>query len=340
MSDRAAFEAALALARSLPVKAGLLGHISNLKRLSGELIGPCPRCGGRDRFAVNPKRGWNCRGCQVGGKDAVSLAMHVASCGFIGAVEILTGQTFTAGAKRPEPATPTSRDDRADKADAEAEAGNARNLAAAARIIGELVPIAGTFGETYLLEQRGIDSTAIANVLGRTDAIGSHPALYFSCEGHELHGRKLRGLVAILSDPLSAKPTGAISRTFIGPDGSKVGKAKTLGRPAGIVRLSPDQDVAEGLYLAEGLETALAAMAIGLCPMWSAGSASLMRSFPVLAGIQCLTIIADHDAKGAGEKAAHEVADRWRAAGRETRVLRSQALGDLNDALRREGTAA
>ena len=40
-----------------------------LKRVSAsELAGACPRCGGRDRFAVNlRKRLWNCRGCGTGG---------------------------------------------------------------------------------------------------------------------------------------------------------------------------------------------------------------------------------------------------------------------------------
>lgn len=40
--------------------------------------GPCPRCGGDDRFAVNRKKGvWNCRGCGAGGRDGIGLAAHV-----------------------------------------------------------------------------------------------------------------------------------------------------------------------------------------------------------------------------------------------------------------------
>lgn len=40
--------------------------------------GPCPRCGGTDRFAVNRKKGvWNCRGCGAGGRDGIGLAAHV-----------------------------------------------------------------------------------------------------------------------------------------------------------------------------------------------------------------------------------------------------------------------
>jgi hypothetical protein len=182
---------------------------------------------------------------------------------------------------------------------------------------------------------RKIDTDAIADVLKRTDAIGWHPGICFNDEGHELHGRRLGAIIGVMTDPVTARPTGAISRTYLGPDDMKVGKAKTLGRPQGLVRLTPDEDVAEGLHLAEGLETALTGMAAGFRPMWSTGSAGLMASFPMLSGITRLTIIADHDASGAGEAAAQEVAGRWRAAGRQVRILRPRAMGDLNDVVRR-----
>jgi putative DNA primase/helicase len=139
-----------------------------------------------------------------------------------------------------------------------------------------------------------------------------------------------------MTDAVTAKPTGAISRTYLGPDGRKVGKAKTLGSPAGIVRLSPDEDVEGGLHLCEGLETGLCAMSLGFRPLWATGSTSLMRVFPVLGGVECLTTLADRDGNGAGEEAATESARRWRAAGREAPVKRlNQGLGDINDAVRR-----
>jgi hypothetical protein len=51
-----------------------------------------------------------------------------------------------------------------------------------------------------------------------------------------------------MTDAVTAKPTGGISRTFL-REGQKVGKAKGLG-PAGIVRLTPDEDVLGGLHIA------------------------------------------------------------------------------------------
>jgi hypothetical protein len=102
----------------------------------------------------------------------------------------------------------------------------------------------------------------------------------------------------------------------------------------GIVRLSHAEDVLEGLHLAEGLETALAAAAIGFRPIWSTGSDTQMAAFPVLPGIEALTLFADHDEKGAGERAAREAEARWLEAGCEAHVILRDPLGDINDALR------
>jgi putative DNA primase/helicase len=99
------------------------------------------------------------------------------------------------------------------------------------------------------------------------------------------------------------------------------------------VRLSPDEDVLAGLSIAEGLETALAGMSIGLRPMWSTGSTTLMKTFPVVSGVEVLNVIVDHDASGGGEVAAREVEACWRDANREVNLFRSDAHGDLNDAL-------
>jgi phage/plasmid primase-like uncharacterized protein len=54
----------------------------------------------------------------------------------------------------------------------------------------------------------------------------------------------------------------------------------------------------------------------------------------VLPGIDCLTIVADHDANGAGERAAREAENAWRCTERETRIFMADRPGDLNDVLR------
>jgi len=217
-----------------------------------------------------------------------------------------------------------------------------RALASAARYVAEIRPIISEpRAVAYLRDVRKIDVAAIEDVLSRTDAIGWHPSVYFNepeypergDPPHPLHGQKLGAIIGIMTDPVTAEPTGAISRTFI-HEGRKIGPAKTLGVPTGLVRLSKDDEVLEGLNLAEGIETSLDAMARGLRPIWSAGSKGLIAKFLVLSGIEFLTILADNDANGAGEKAARECETRWLEAGREVRIIIRDCLGDLNDATR------
>jgi putative DNA primase/helicase len=222
--------------------------------------------------------------------------------------------------KRPAP-TPV---DVGDKRKAEFERQIIREIAR------ELEPVAvSPEAKRYLEDVRLIDTTAVAGVLNVADAIGWHPAVYFNEPGHVLHGRKLGAIIGIMTDPISAEPTGGISRTYL-HEGGKVGKAKGLG-PAGIVRLTADEEVLGGLHLTEGLETGLDMMARNFRPIWSCGSTSIMAKMPVVSGIECLTILADHDENGAGERAALELERRWREAGREVLVVAPAAPGDFND---------
>ena len=57
-----------------------------------ERVGPCPKCGGDDRFSINTKKGvWNCRVCDVGG-DIIKLVEHLDGVDFIAACTTLTGE--------------------------------------------------------------------------------------------------------------------------------------------------------------------------------------------------------------------------------------------------------
>lgn len=77
------------------------GHGSLMKRAGGHnLAGPCPKCGGDDRFGVDTAQDkWLCRGCGVGGSDAISMVVmlwdlktETAGARFIEAVELITGE--------------------------------------------------------------------------------------------------------------------------------------------------------------------------------------------------------------------------------------------------------
>jgi putative DNA primase/helicase len=80
--------------------------------------------------------------------------------------------------------------------------------------------------------------------------------------------------------------------------------------------------VTHGLHICEGVETGLAARQLGLRPTWALGSTGNIERFPVLAGVECLTLLAEHDQ--ASEKAVQTCGERWHAACRE--VLINQPL--------------
>ena len=147
-------------------------------------------------------------------------------------------------------------------------------------------------------------------------------------------------MLALMTDPLSGKPSG-VHVTYIRPDGS--GKAsgerqKIMLGQAGVIRLVPDAEVTLGLGLAEGIETALAVMQrAGWYPVWAASSSGAIRRFPVLPGLESLTVFADQD--GPGLNAARECCQKWAAAGREAQLVAPPA-GDWDDALPRKEQAA
>jgi DNA primase len=66
-------------------------HIKLKKIGANEYAGPCPQCGGTDRFSINTaKQVFNCRHCKKGG-DVIELVMFADGIDFRSAVEKITG---------------------------------------------------------------------------------------------------------------------------------------------------------------------------------------------------------------------------------------------------------
>ncbi|MCD1644308.1 hypothetical protein [Aurantimonas coralicida] len=98
---------------------------------TGESVGPCPVCGGTDRFSLNSmKNAWNCRGsAEGGGRDAIGLAAHLGGHdvmrreGFLAACADVLGRPVPEGADENE----------ADRKAREARLAERRRAAAAQR---------------------------------------------------------------------------------------------------------------------------------------------------------------------------------------------------------------
>ena len=78
--------------------------LTRLKKIAAsEWAGPCPRCGGRDRFSVNVRKQlFNCRGC--GGRgDVIDLLRLVTGSTYVEAEALVEGNAAlpsTANARR------------------------------------------------------------------------------------------------------------------------------------------------------------------------------------------------------------------------------------------------
>ncbi len=198
----------------------------------------------------------------------------------------------------------------------------------------ESVPIAGTIAELYL-HHRGLFVTTEVQV---ADALQFHPACPFRLEDGATV--RLPTLLGQVRDIITDEPK-AIHRTALKADGS--GKAdlpglgiakKMLGAAKGAaLKLTMDAEVTDGLGIAEGIESALTVICAGWQPVWACGSAGAIERFPILPGIESLTIFADADR--AGMAAAATCQARWVNAGLACRILAPPEDGtDWNDVVR------
>lgn len=224
-------------------------------------------------------------------------------------------------ARRLDPAVAHRRVERPEPTPAPVDDDVSQRIAAALRIWDEARDPRGSAVEAYLRSRAlGLEDGMAGAVLR------FHPALRFE-------GATAPAMVALYRDVRSDEPCG-IHRTFLGPGGRKLGR-KMLGRAkAAAIKLDADDTVSLGLTIGEGIETVLSGRIAGFRPGWAQGSAGAISDFPVLPGIDCLTILGETDDCGANEKAGQACARRWLDAGAEVQIIRPRRRGDLNDVLR------
>lgn len=158
------------------------------------------------------------------------------------------------------------------------------------------------------------------------DVIRFHPKLKFD-------GVRVGAMVALFRDLASNEPCG-IHRTFLDAEGRKLHR-KMLGRAkTAAIKLDADERVTLGLHVGEGLESCIAARLAGFRPVWALGSASAIAAFPVLSGVEAITVLGEVGDGGANDRAAQVCAARWIAAGNEAFVVAPLAGGDMNDVWR------
>lgn len=249
--------------------------ISGLQRHGHEWVGPCPRCGGTDRFAIDTrKQVFLCRRCEGRG-DVVSLVRFVRDMTLPQAIEWLIGpEQDLPEAERAERRRRSEENQR--KLDARAEQERQDAIKAARRIWRAGQNPEGTDVRGYLAA-RGIPAALLPVI---PSSIRFHPDLPYMARAVggagwvEIH----RGPAMLAAIQKADGTAQAVHRTWIdlarakgkaqiiGPDGQPAKVKKTLGsKKGGVIRLvtPPGFDT---LVMGEGIETTLTALVSGVYP--------------------------------------------------------------------------
>ena len=252
-----------------------------------DVHGPCPVCGGRDRFRFDDLEGsgsYFCNNPHHGAGDGFKLLMTYRNTNFAEAAQFVRdffGSVPVEAIQRNTPKPSIKRDDAAIRASLNKVA------QACSRII------AGDAAWRYLKGTRGLVLPEIPR------ALKLHPLLGYyerSGEGKYVKVGSYPAMIAVISGP-DGDPVN-LHRTYLTPDGRKAPVADAKKSMAGFkarggaIRLYPAGKV---LAVAEGIETALAVHCLTGLPVWATVSAPLMESLVVPDYVEHVKIFADND---------------------------------------------
>lgn len=260
-------------AQSIPIEevASRLA-VDGLTRLGRERTGPCPRCGGTDRFSINTlKQVWHCRhGCSDGlGADGIGLVRLVMNCDFRAALDYLCGAADISIDPEERARRERVREQERRKQEDRAAWHRRRAILRAREIWSECRPAAGSPVTDYL-EQRGIRLHWLPSM---PPALQYHPALPYMVQDHRNGGEWVeahRGpaMVAAVTDAENRvvgvhrtwldprRPKGTAALTF---NGEALKAKKTWGHVKGCAIRLGGAGPRTTLVMGEGIETTLSA---------------------------------------------------------------------------------
>lgn len=250
--------------------------------------GPCPMCGGADRFRWDNQDGrgtYICNSCGAG--DGMKLAIE------------FTGQAFPDVARKIDEMLGNIK---ADGQPAKRQLSDEDRRRMLRETYGASQPVQpGDLVDRYM-RSRDLDEVAYPASLRFAPALrdgegGTRPAM-LACVG-------VYGAAKFVS----------IHRTFLKPDGS--GKAEMAAPRKMMPGELPDgacvplSEYTGGvLGIAEGIETAMAASAFFEMPVWSAINSAILKKWTPPEGCTDVVIFGDNDAKHGGHAAAYHLAHR------------------------------
>jgi putative DNA primase/helicase len=270
--------------------------------------GPCPFCGGKDRWRFtdfNSDGLWICNQCGSGsGTDLVMRFLGLPFRDAAHRIEEVIGAEPTA---LPKP----KRDEKRIRAQLE-------------RLWSEAWAVRRGDPVDQWLRYRGVGLDLYPQTLRSADWLPYY-------DGPKI--TRWPAMLALVSAP-DGRPA-SIHRTYLTKQGFKapVPKPRKLYSsiaPGSAIRLTPPRAT---LGIAEGIETALSTARLFGIPTWSVICAHGIETFEPPPQITSLIIFGDNDANGVGQKAAHALAARLADRIRVDVLIPDQPDTDWNDEL-------
>lgn len=298
--------------------AGILAAIGVPSKALRNKHGPCPICGGRDRFRFDDKGGrgtWYCNQCGAG--DGIELTKRFLGVEFKEAAKAIEQHIGAVPVRGPD--GNAGSDDRRQRA-------AMRALWSRSQAITPDDP-AGL----YLTSRMGISRYP--------DALRFAPDERYAEAGTKPSWHPVMVAKVDPSDEAATRgERAAIHRTYLNEFGEKAAVTtprKMMGAmPTGAaVRLGLPKNGTIGI--AEGIETALSASILFDLPVWAALTAGLLQEWAPPADVDTVFVFGDNDASNTGQAAAYGLAQRLKAKGLTVIVELPTSTGqDWNDVLR------